>query len=202
MAVTIPPKPFKAPKGYNAVALPSHQSDMALFGNGASEEFWHITVPEGVPVEKVLSLNVEAVMRGEPIFQHNGISYGMQPLPVNKDAIMIQDGQSGEYQQATEKIDRCFNIREVYRKSAMASDADTPPKFTAVAAGKAKEIREQPQGLKTRNTPFGVTSLPTSDAAEDAEMLGATTVDSRTQSKKDTTSKKSKVKGSSKRKRD
>jgi hypothetical protein len=204
VAVTIPAQIFKAPKGYDAIAPPAVDCDSSAqpLGDLPEKQLWQITVPAGVPLESVKELDVEAVLRGEPFLTHNGISYGMQPLPTTDDAFVLEQGSDGKYQQASKKIERNFLIQEIHKQTTLPSEADLPPAFTATEAGGRKEVRKQPTGLKMRNTPFGVAAEPATKVSEDTDMLNPSIADSSFQPSKGSAVTKIKEKGAAKRKRD
>ncbi|OAP65486.1 hypothetical protein AYL99_01458 [Fonsecaea erecta] len=170
--VSIPPKPFQRPKGYEPLtwSASDHVSDMDLFDDLSNKQIWHISVPSFVSIDSIKELDIEAVLRGQPILSRNGVDYGMSPLPSKDEIILLPHGTRGKYKQCARKIERSFHMREVsVAKSRSQSQADTPVVFTATQHGAPKHIRKQPEGLKMRYVPYGVSPSP-GDKAGDVEM--------------------------------
>ncbi|EXJ73744.1 uncharacterized protein A1O5_03506 [Cladophialophora psammophila CBS 110553] len=166
--VNIPPKPFKPPKGYEPLTWSASDfaSDMNLFDDLSNKQIWHISVPESVSIDSIKELDIEAVLRGQPILSRNGVDYDMQVLPSRNDVIFLPRGSDAKYKQCTRKIERSFYMREVSRPQ---SEGNKPAVFTATQTGAPKQIRKQPEGLKMRYMPYGV-SPTQEDRPEDVEM--------------------------------
>ncbi|KIY03233.1 uncharacterized protein Z520_01700 [Fonsecaea multimorphosa CBS 102226] len=171
--VSIPPKPFQRPKGYEPLtwSASDYASDMDLFDDLSNKQIWHISVPSSVSIDSIKELDIEAVLRGQPILSRNGIDYGMNPLPSKDEVILLPHGSDGKYKQCARKIERSFLMREVdTAKSTSPSKADNPQVvFTATQIGAPKQIRKQPEGLKMRYVPYGVSPSQV-DREEDVEM--------------------------------
>lgn len=166
--VKIPAHPFKAPKGYESMTLSvsDYASDMSLFDNLSDKQIWHISVPDSVSINSIKELDIEAVLKGRPILSKNGVEYNMQPLPSRKEVIFLPHGPEVKYRPSARAIDRSFHMREVSIRPELGDD--TSLIFTATEIGKPKEIRKQPEGLRTRYVPYGA---PTVQAGpEDVEM--------------------------------
>ncbi|KIW89474.1 uncharacterized protein Z519_09630 [Cladophialophora bantiana CBS 173.52] len=166
--VSIPPKPFKPPKGYEPLTWSASDfaSDMDLFGDLSNKQIWHISVPESVSIDSIKELDIEAVLRGRPILSRNGVDYGMHALPSKDNVILLPRGSDAKYKQCARKIERSFSMREVSKSQSVG---DTPAVFTATQTGAPKQIRKQPEGLKMRYMPYGV-SPTQEDRPDDVEM--------------------------------
>ncbi|KIW69112.1 hypothetical protein PV04_05007 [Phialophora macrospora] len=201
---SIPAKPFKAPKGYEPIALsPSDPSStVRQFHDLSEKEVWVIAAPSDVPIESIKELAVDAVMRGVPIVSHNGVAYGMQPLPSKNETVLLPQGPDASYVQAEKKIERSFIMREANDQIKVPSKEGTPQAFTATLPGKPKEIRQQPEGLKTRYTPPGASARPAALSTQDVEMNDAPGSAAAARSKKSANGKKRDENVSGKRKRD
>ncbi|EXJ60125.1 hypothetical protein A1O7_04277 [Cladophialophora yegresii CBS 114405] len=199
----IPAKPFKAPKGYEPIALsPSDTSPtVRQFHDLSEKEVWLIAAPEDVPVESIKELAVDAVMRGQPIINHNGIAYGMQPLSSKNETVLLPQAADARYHQAEKNIERSFIMREVNNQDKVPSQEDTPQTFTATRPGKPKEIRQQPEGLKKRYTPPGVSARTAAQSQQDVVMDNAPAPAPAARSKKSANGKEPKENSSGKRKR-
>ncbi|OQV01033.1 hypothetical protein CLAIMM_06450 [Cladophialophora immunda] len=170
--VSIPPKPFRPPKGYEPLtwSASDYASDMDLFDDLSNKQIWHISVPSSVSIDSIKELDIEAVLRGQPILSRNGVDYGMNSLPSKDEVILLPRGSDGKYQQCSAKIERSFHMRELdTTKSKSQPKATTPVVFTATQTGAPKQIRKQPEGLKMRYVPYGVSPSQGSQE-EDVEM--------------------------------
>lgn len=168
----IAPKPFKAPSGYEPLTLSAsdYASDVeALFGNTAGKQVWHISAPAMVSIESIKAIDIQAIARGEPVFSKNGVNYTMLPNTADNEAILLPEGTRSGYRHRAIKIERSLDLRESSKRSG--PDDKTPLVFTATEPGQAKAIRKQPQGLKMRYVPFGVTAL--NKGPGDTEMTDA-----------------------------
>jgi hypothetical protein len=201
---SIPAKPFKAPKGYEPIAVSSSHSSSAMrqFHDLSEKEVWVIAAPSDVPIESITELAVDAVMRGVPIVSHDGVAYGMQPLSSKNETVLLPQGPDAGYKQAEKKIERSFIMREVNDQIKFPSKEDTPQPFTATRPGKPKEIRQQPDGLKTRYTAPGASARPAARPEQDVEMDEAPRSASAARSKKSANGRKRDENLSGKRKRD
>ncbi|KIV82929.1 hypothetical protein PV11_04994 [Exophiala sideris] len=167
--VQIAAKPYKAPSGYEPVTVTAsvYAADSAtLFENLTGKQIWHISVPDTVSIDSIKELDIQAVLKGEPIVSKNGVDYNMQPVPPRNETVLLPQGAKSNYKQCATKIERSFHLREMIKKSK--SQEETPVIFTATATGKPKVIRKQPEGLKMRYTPYG--APPLQEDAEDVEM--------------------------------
>ncbi|ETI25049.1 hypothetical protein G647_04419 [Cladophialophora carrionii CBS 160.54] len=199
----IPAKPFKAPKGYEPIARSQSDTSSTVrqFHDLSEKEVWLIAAPGDVPIDSIKELAVDAVMRGQPIITHNGIAYGMQPLPSKNETVLLPQGVDASYQQAEKKIGRSFIMREVNDQTKVPSQEGTPQAFTATRPGKPKEIRQQPEGLKKRYTPPGVPAGTAAQSGRDVEMDDAPEPTPAVRPKKGTNGKEPNDNSSGKRKR-
>ncbi|KAI1621211.1 DNA-directed RNA polymerase I subunit RPA34.5-domain-containing protein [Exophiala viscosa] len=167
--VQIAAKPYKAPSGYEPLTMTAsdYAADTAtLFDNLTGKQIWHISVPDTVTIDSIKELDIQAVLKGEPIVSKNGVDYNMQPVPPRNETVLLPQGTKSTYKQCPTKIERSFHLREMIKKSK--SQEEAPVVFTATATGKPKVVRKQPEGLKMRYTPYGAT--PIQEDAEDVEM--------------------------------
>jgi hypothetical protein len=163
-SLQIAPKPFAAPKGYEAVVVEAsdYASEMSsLFDNLTDKQIWHISAPDAVSINAIKELDIQAALRGESILSQNGVNYNMQPMPASKDVFLLPEGTKSTYVPNGTNITRRFNLRETSGKPK--SKEQTPVIFTATKEGADKSIRQQPHGLKMRYYPYGVTAIPEDD---------------------------------------
>lgn len=170
-AVQIAPKPFKAPSGYEPVIVSAsdYASEMGpLFDDLSAKQVWHISVPDGVSIESIKELDIEAAMKGEPILSKDGIDYNMHVVDSKNEAVLLPQGSKMHYRQIAKRVDRSFHLQEMSSKPK-AKDT-TPLIFTATNSGNPKPVRKQPEGLKMRYTPWGAPAIQEPSEHEDVEM--------------------------------
>ncbi|KAL6246060.1 hypothetical protein RBB50_007213 [Rhinocladiella similis] len=193
--VRIAPKAYKAPSGYEPLALSAsdYTSDVAtLLDDLDGKQIWHISVPDSVSIESIKSFDMQAAMRGESIFSKDGVNYNLHYMPSTHghETLLMPQGAKSAYKRAA-VIERNFQLREMgdhvdtsnkkaraQAQASVSTDGETAGKekeqqptplvFTATGTGKPKAIRQQPQGLKMRYFPYG--SKGTSEEPEDVEM--------------------------------
>ncbi|KIW11009.1 hypothetical protein PV08_10308 [Exophiala spinifera] len=198
--VRLAPKAYKAPSGYEALALsPSDYTSGAatLFDNLEGKQIWHISVPDSISIKSIKSFDMQTAMRGESILSKDGVNYNLHDMPFTRgsETILMPQGTKPTYRHSA-TIQKNFQLREMGDKvntsdkkgqtkasssGSSSTDGETaeneqelPPTslvFTATKTGKAKEIRQQPEGLKMRYFPYGSTA--TSEVSEDVEMADA-----------------------------
>ena len=194
--VTIPFKAYKPPKGYEPItpSASDFASDKTPFDSSSDKQFWHLIVPANIPIDIVTNIDLELAMQGQPVLNHNGVKYGMQRLSSTDEMIMVSKGQDGQYKQIEGKVDHSFHVRAVSVNAAVG--VGIPERFTAVQAGKVKEIRKQPEGLKMRYTPYGAPAVHAATVDGDVEMRDTLQVPSDVEdvSKAASSAKKKKVK--------
>lgn len=154
---SIAPKLFKPPKGYLPITTSASEisANASFLNNLSGKQIWHIAVPENVDIAKIKELDIEAVMRGQPILSQNGVNYGMEPQPSKHQMVYLSNGSNATYMQAGQNIERTFFMHEVGTKAKSAPEKETSRVFTATETGNPKAVRAQPEGLKMRYSPFG-----------------------------------------------
>lgn len=175
MSIRIPSKPFKPPPGFEPIILDASDYTAVtteVFSNLSGKQVWQISAPASVNLGAIKQFDIAAVLKGEPIFTDNNVSYNMQPIAESDDMLLLPQGANARYKPTKSTISRGFSLQVIEKKpssSVPSSDLPSGPienelVFTAQVKGKLKPPREQPVGLKTRYTPYGVIS--TNDTAE------------------------------------
>ncbi|EXJ94785.1 hypothetical protein A1O1_03183 [Capronia coronata CBS 617.96] len=170
--VQIAPKPFKAPAGYAPVVVSA--SDYAsevgsLFGDLSAKQIWHISVPDGVSIDSIKELDIEAAIKGAPILSKNGIDYNLRSVHTKNEVVLLPQGTKMNYRQSAKRVERVLHLQEM---STTESKDETPLLFTATGSGNPKPVRKQPEGLKMRYVPYGAPPIqePAEGEDEDVEM--------------------------------
>lgn len=160
----------------------SNGQDVARICNQANmqgKQVWYFTVPANVPISVVQNMEIpmNQSQRGDSIFSHNGEDYGISldsMTPKSSIQILIPSPDGTRYQsgkdsvatpqtsidcatdqysfKASRSIDQVMQVKKITQlgeASASASSIGPAPK---------KAPRLQPEGLKARYQPFGVSS--------------------------------------------
>jgi hypothetical protein len=162
----IEPKTFVPPADFRPLLLSS--SDFAsetpgVLSNLDGKQIWHITAPNSVNVQNIKRFDIASALKGEPIFSDGTISYTMQPYPEMNTSILVSNSRTSVYEKMASRVERAYQLQIVQKEDTGTLNSQgthdsgkSKPSFTARAAGESKAPRQQPLGLKSRYTPFGV----------------------------------------------
>jgi hypothetical protein len=167
------PQPYKPPKGFQPAKKQSPPSSNAssLLSDLRGKQVIHITAPSYLPFSKVNEIAMSKILKGEPILDYEGKSYGIPVESFNDDqadgkTLLVFDQKTQTYINKADRVPS-YHVQEMIHvpqadKAAVEALRDT-----------VKPARPQPKGLKMRFRPIG--SLPTapetlgSDSESDAE---------------------------------
>lgn len=176
--LAIPPKPFRAPQGFeivNDVSI-SRASDITeLCTTLGNKQLWHITAPASVSVDSLKELDVNAALSGAPILTQDGLSYNLIADSSVQEMVLLA-GEGTTYKQVQQSVSKVFHLRAASPSSPvqLQSSGNQPLTFTASAPGVPSKPRKQPEGLRMRYRPFGaiIEPEPIKIATEDKALLG------------------------------
>ncbi|KID98233.1 RNA polymerase I, subunit RPA34.5, partial [Metarhizium majus ARSEF 297] len=183
--------------------------DVARICNQANlqgKQVWYFTVPANVPISVVQNMEIpmNQSRSGDSIFSHDGEDYGISMdsmTPKSSIQILIPSSDGTRYQSASRPIDQVMQVKKITQLgqgSGATSSVGPTPKPPA---------RQQPEGLKARYQPYGVTSpmgqigvdasFHIEDDTEMADAPAPAIPSGSAQSKSDKKEKKRKEKGES-----
>jgi hypothetical protein len=162
----IEPKLFVPPADFQPLILSA--SDFAseaprMLSNLDGKQIWHIVAPSWVNVQNIEQFDIASALKGEPIFSDGSISYTMQPYPELNTSILVSSSRDAVYKKVSSQVEQAYQLQIVQKAdssilnsqpSRVSHQSGLP--FIAKTAGESKMLRQQPEGLKSRYTPFGV----------------------------------------------
>ncbi|KAG8407494.1 hypothetical protein J3459_018449 [Metarhizium acridum] len=125
--------------------------------NLQGKQVWYFTVPANVPISVVQNMEIpmNQSQSGDSIFSHNGEDYGISVdsmTPKSSIQILIPSSDGTRYRSASRPIDQVMQVKKITQLGqglGATSSVGPTPKPPA---------RQQPEGLKARYQPYGVTS--------------------------------------------
>ena len=176
-----PPSPFQPPKGFEISAVPSQKSSRVseLFAqsNLRGKQVWHITVPASVSITSINEVSLHDIQNGTSVLSHESANYGFisgeDVKRENKQSLLLPSFQANDYRPANVSITKTLHLQQLM---SLPNRAQEPPSDSNTAQQRPEthvEVpRQQPQGLKMRYHPFGVSedleSLPSPSDPTDA----------------------------------
>ncbi|KAF2835871.1 hypothetical protein M501DRAFT_305336 [Patellaria atrata CBS 101060] len=167
-----PPPPYRPPTSFQSVqtSFPSSQSlDIFNPADINGKQVWYITAPATVPIHMIKQVSLERVMKGEPVIEHNGVSYGFVPADQHEQATnrLLLPTDKG-YKSARYDFSSVFHLQQVAKLPQLHNTQ--PDGSSTTEAFAVKIVRKQPKGLKMRTKPFGFGSdAPGTIGSSDSE---------------------------------
>ncbi|KAL2039416.1 hypothetical protein N7G274_007688 [Stereocaulon virgatum] len=159
------PAVYDPPSGFEASSIAIHPSSKAaaLFSptNLEGKEIWHIMAPASVPISAIKEVPTQSVQSRTSIMFYKGADYCLVPetgaeAPSNR-ALLLPSTQTNDYRISASKITKTLHLQQLMNLPIQTiSSAKSPSQ-----AGPAPELlrqapRQQPEGLRMRYHPFGV----------------------------------------------
>ncbi|KAI9373291.1 DNA-directed RNA polymerase I subunit RPA34.5-domain-containing protein [Aspergillus egyptiacus] len=168
-----PPKPYKPPVGFKAAKNQSPPSSTSSLSDLNGKQVFHITAPAALPLSKIKEVSLAQAMKGEPIMEHNGVSYG---IPVdslkhaneNPQTLLVYDSKTQKYHSTTTNIPT-YHIQEVI---GLPGGAEYDEASVKAAKALEKPPRKQPKHLKMRFRPVGSGDGPPETLGSSSESEG------------------------------
>jgi len=160
--------PYEPPQDFEAASITfepsSHMDGIFAPMNLEGKQIWHITTPASVPITSVHAIPIQKTQDGSSILSHKGTDYGLVPDTADsvssEHTLLFPSSRGNEYRSTTIPISSTLHLRQLLNLPSHTADAShiTP-----------RPRNEQPEGLKMRFQPFGLSSGSESD--EEAETL-------------------------------
>ena len=158
---------YTPPAGFEPGSIPlssSAAADLLSPSSLKGKQIWHITVPGSIPVDSIKEVSMQSVEKGEAALSYKGADYGFvadvesQRVP---KILLIPDQRNNNYRPATVAISQTLHLQRLVKLPNMSTvpHVSTDGIQTTFTTSRAfrKAVRSQPQGLKMRYLPFGVT---------------------------------------------
>jgi DNA-directed RNA polymerase I subunit RPA34.5 len=158
--MAIPAKPFAPPQGFEKVhLLATDYPSPAFLSERGEKQLWYFTAPSSVSIESLGSLDMEAVLHGQPIVHQGDASYHFVPVERTTETLLLAEGQEVKYVPKPVKISQIFHLQHTSTpkigSNPLSTSIPATLNFAATAPGEMKPVRPQPEGLRMRYQPFG-----------------------------------------------
>lgn len=160
-----PTSTYKPPTGFESTSILLHPasalSEILAPSNLQGKQIWHITVPESVPISSVKEVSTQNIGNGASILDYRGAKYGLVPESegeqANSRALLLPSAQTNDYRPSTTKIIKTLHLQQLVSLPSHALEpAFHPNRSASSTESYGKTPRQQPEGLKMRYRPFGV----------------------------------------------
>jgi hypothetical protein len=154
---SLPTAPFEPPIGFEPLQTStqrSHTEVSKLFDPSSlsSKQVWHITAPAGLPISALTSLDLVRLNGRDTLITHKGDSYSIaDDAAVGSTALLLPQGSG--YEPLKGGFAKVLHITQIPGvKPEKAKDGNGKSLRTIP---QVKEVRQQPEGLRTRYWPPG-----------------------------------------------
>lgn len=166
------PRTYHPPEGFSQIKRSSTTSHLqTLFNptNLAGKQIWHITLPADIPITTLKEVDIEKAKSGARILSHHGVEFGFVMEAQNaatKDGaqLLVASDGGATYSTIPDAFDATLRLQQSKHPAvsysipghAQAGSSDTGVEGAArPTVPRAKEVRQQPPGLRTRFWPNG-----------------------------------------------
>lgn len=165
---SVPQRPastYKPPAGFESTSISVHPastlSDILAPSNLQGKQIWHITAPDSVPISLVREVSMQNIGNHVSILEYHGAKYGLVPELGGEQAssrtLLLPSTQTNDYQPAKNKIIKTLHLQQLISLPSHALEPISHRNRSASSMESyTKTPRQQPEGLKMRYRPFGV----------------------------------------------
>jgi len=153
---SLPAAPFEPPIGFEPLQPSTqrpHTEASKLFDPSSlsSKEVWHLTAPTGLPISALTSLDLARLNGRDTLIKHKGYSYSVDNGAVDSTALLLPQGSG--YKPLKGGFAKVLHITQVPGVKPENAKDENGKSLRTVP--RAKEVRQQPEGLRTRYWPPG-----------------------------------------------
>ncbi|KAL9134609.1 MAG: hypothetical protein Q9175_004208 [Cornicularia normoerica] len=164
----IPQRPtpaYEPPAGFESTSISLHPaskvSEILTPSNLQGKEIWHITAPEFVPISLVKEISTQSIGNGASVLEYHGAAYGLVPgseaEQASRQALLLPSTQNKTYRPSKTTITKTMNLQQLVSLPSNAiAPAVHPNRSASESEFYRKTPRQQPEGLRMRYRPFGV----------------------------------------------
>lgn len=130
-----------------------------------NKQIWHIAVPSSVSIDSLTEFSTTSVQTGDTVLSYKGADFGLvlQPKTRNsKKALLLPSAETNEYRPVEVEIARTLQLQQLPPKGSNGSGATL--NAATSKRRRYKEAPQQPEGLRMRYHPFGVTELSSDES--------------------------------------
>lgn len=156
---------YEPPAGFESTSISIHPasklSETIAPSNLQGKQIWHITTPESVPISLVKEVSTEDIGNGTSILEYHGAKYGLIPESeaeqASSRALLLPYTQTNNYQPSKTTIIKTLHLQQLVSLPNHALEPAVHPNRSASASESYRKTpRQQPEGLRMRYRPFGV----------------------------------------------
>ena len=156
---------YEPPVGFKSTSISLHPasklSEILAPSNLQGKQIWYITAPESVPISLVKEFSTQKIGNGASILEYQGAKYGLIPESeveqASRRALFLPSNQTNEYQSSKTTIIKTLHLQQIVSLPNHAHHpAIHPNRSPSASESYRKTPRQQPEGLKMRYRPFGV----------------------------------------------
>ena len=160
-----PTSTYKPPTGFESTSISLHPSstlsEILAPSNLQGKQIWHITAPELVPISLVKEVSTQNTGNGASILDYHGAKYGLVPESEGEQAssraLLLPSTQTNDYRPSKTNIIKTLHLQQLVSLPSHALEPTFHPNRSASSTESyGKTPRQQPEGLKMRYRPFGV----------------------------------------------
>lgn len=156
---------YEPPAGFKSTSISVHPasklSEILAPPNLQGKQIWHITAPESVPISLVKEVSTHSIGNGASILEYQGAKYGLVPESeaeqASSRALLLPSTQTNNYRPSKTTIIKTLHLQQLVSLPNLALEPAVHPDRSASASESYRKTpRRQPEGLRMRYRPFGV----------------------------------------------
>ena len=156
---------YEPPAGFESTSISVHPasklSEVFAPSNLQGKQIWHITTPESVPISLVKEVSTQNIGNGASVLEYHGAKYELIPESeaeqASSRALLLPYTQTNNYQPSKTTIIKTLHLQQLVSLPNLALEQAVHPNRSASASESYRKTpRQQPEGLRMRYRPFGV----------------------------------------------
>lgn len=163
-----PQKPtptYEPPNGFESTSISIHPasklSELLAPSNLQGKQIWHITAPEAITISLIKEVSPQNIGNGASVLEYHGAKYGLIPESeaeqASSRALLLPSTQTNNYRPSKTTIIKTLHLQQLVSLPNHALEPAVHPNRSASSSDSyIKTPRQQPEGLRMRYRPFGV----------------------------------------------
>lgn len=156
---------YEPPAGFESSSISLHPasklSEILAPSNLQEKQIWHITVPTSVPISLAKEVSGQSIGNGASVLEHHGAKYGLVPESeaeqTSSRTLLLPSAQTNDYRPSKTNIIKTLHLQQLVSLPSHALEpAVDPNRLVSASESYRKTPRQQPEGLRMRYRPFGV----------------------------------------------
>ncbi|CAF9912409.1 MAG: hypothetical protein ALECFALPRED_008109 [Alectoria fallacina] len=156
---------YEPPAGFKSTSISVHPasqlSEILAPPNLQGKQIWHITAPESIPISLVKEVSTHNIGNGASILEYQGAKYGLvtesETEQASSRALLLPSTQTNNYRPSKSTIVKTLHLQQLVSLPNLALEpAVHPDRSVSASQSYRKTPRQQPEGLRMRYRPFGV----------------------------------------------